>query len=194
MSRDWVLKTAPNGVHYSIGGKLTSARQDAAQIVDQVCMQLGIQKSCATQDRFFPWAPQHSKEFEGLQENFSTWAAAMQARATQLGVDPESALWLIRRHGCNVAEILHTIELQPALADRIIPELPFIEADLMYCAANEMVVHLDDLLRRRIPLLILSKLTEAALHRIAGKISGIMNWDETRYQQEIKRCQTAFYS
>lgn len=193
VSRDWLLKTAPNGVHYSIGGKLTSARQDAAQIVDEVCTKLNIQTPCATQDRLFPWAPHHSKEFQDFKDDYSAWSVAMKTRATQLGVDAESALWLVRRHGCNVSEILDSIELNPALANRVIPALPFIDADLMYCAANEMVVHLDDLLRRRIPLLILAKLTEADLHRIVEKISGILNWNEIRCQQEVSRCQAGRY-
>ena len=194
VSRDWVLKTASNGAHYSIGGKLTSARQDAAQIVDQVCKQRNVQISCATLDRLFPWSPQHSKDFQDLWKNYPAWSAAMQERAVQLGIDAESALWLIRRHGRNVAEILDAIKLQPALAGRIIPVLPFIDADLMYCAANEMVVHLDDLLRRRIPLLILAKLSEADLHRIVDKISGVLNWSEIRCRQEIARCRTEPYS
>ena len=53
-SRDWELKTADNGVHYSIGGKLTSAREDAACIVDTVCAQLGVATPCATRNRPFP--------------------------------------------------------------------------------------------------------------------------------------------
>ena len=50
VSRDWELKTADNGVHYSIGGKLTSAREDAAGIVDTVCAQLGVDAACATSE------------------------------------------------------------------------------------------------------------------------------------------------
>ena len=58
VSRDWELKTANNGVHYSIGGKLTSAREDAACIVDTVCGQLGVDMPCATSERRLPWAPE----------------------------------------------------------------------------------------------------------------------------------------
>ncbi len=182
VSRDWTLKTAANGAHYSIGGKLTSARQDAAQIVDRVCAALGIQVSCATQDRFFPWYPDES------QGEFSAWSQTVQEQLLQAGVDPESACWLIRRHGGNVPEILQEIARQPALAQRIIPSLPFITADLLHCAVNEMAVHLDDVLRRRIPLLILAKLTESDLCRITGYIAGVLHWDATRCQQEIARC------
>jgi len=184
ISRDWELKTASNGAHYSIGGKLTSARQDAAQIVDRVCTTLDIQRPCATHGRLFPWYPHESVM------DFSAWSQAMQEQAVQSGVDRESAFWLIRRHGGNVAEILRTIARQPVSAERIVPSLPFINADLMHCAAHEMVVHLDDALRRRIPLLILAKLTEADLRRIAGNISGILRWDAARCRQEVTRCQT----
>ncbi len=184
LSRDWILKTAANGAHYSIGGKLTAARQDTAHIVDHVCAMLGVKASCATQDRFFPWYPDESHG------KFSEWSQAMQKQLIQSGVDAESACWLIRRHGRNIPTILQEITRQPALAERIIPALPFITADLLHCATHEMTIHLDDLLRRRIPLLILAKLTEHDLCRIADHISGVLHWDATRCQQEIARCQT----
>lgn len=183
ISRDWELKTAANGAHYSIGGKLTSARQDAAQIVDRVSTALDIQRPCATHGRLFPWYPHES----GM--DFPAWSQAMQEQAVQSGVDQESAFWLIRRHGGNVTEILRTIAHHPVLAERIVPSLPFITADLLHCAAHEMVVHLDDALRRRMPLLILAKLTVTDLRRIAGSISGILHWDAARCTQEVARCQ-----
>ena len=48
------------------------------------------------------------------------------------------------------------VEETPQLAARIVPALPFIYADLLLCARDEMAVHLSDLLRRRMPLLILA--------------------------------------
>ncbi len=189
VSRDWVLKTASNGVHYSIGGKLTSARQDATQIVDQACAALGVQAVCATQDRYLPWSPFSSKASQTLQSDFSNWLEAIQIRANQLDVDQESALWLVRRHGCNAKVILDSIEQQSDLGNRIISQLPLIDADLIQCATHEMVVHLDDLLRRRLPLLILAKLTESELMQIAKKVSAVLNWDNSRCRREIMRCQ-----
>ncbi len=179
VSRDWELKTTNNGVHYSIGGKITSARQDAAHIVDTVCTQLGIKTTCATQNRPFPWAPT---------ENYTEWLSAMQAQATKLNIDAESTKWLIRRHGKRVKELYLSIESKPELAARIIPSLPLILADLQYCARHEMVVHLDDLLRRRLPLMILTQLTEDHLRQITAKLTDILDWDETVISQEIENC------
>ncbi|PSJ16563.1 glycerol-3-phosphate dehydrogenase/oxidase [Nitrosomonas supralitoralis] len=179
ISRDWELKSALNGVHYSVGGKITSSRQDAASIVDAVCAQLGVSLPCATQDRLFPWAPQ---------ENFTAWSAHISDRAALLGIDEESAQWLLRRHGVRIMEIFRSIERDPDLAQRIIPSLPFVHADLMHCAATEMVIHLDDLLRRRLPLLILAKLTEDQLLQIAQRIADTLSWNNEQIAQEITHC------
>lgn len=179
VSRDWELKTAGNGVHYSIGGKLTSAREDAAAIVDKVCVQLGRDIPCASRGRLFPWAPE---------EDFLFWSADVSARAARLHVDPQSTKWLIRRHGKRVVEVLQDIENNPSLAERITPTVPFIHADLLFCARNEMVVHLDDLLRRRMPLLIFASLHEPDLHRLALLVSAALGWDKDRINREVSSC------
>ncbi|MBI5430810.1 MAG: glycerol-3-phosphate dehydrogenase/oxidase [Nitrosomonadales bacterium] len=179
VSRDWELKTAGNGVHYSIGGKLTSAREDATAIVDTVCAQLGIAATCATGKRPFPWAPD---------ENYAAWSDTTSARASRLGIDRECAKWLMRRHGKRADEALHMVETTPGLAARITPALPFIYADLLLCARDEMVVHLDDLLRRRMPLLILAKLSETELCRIAATVANTLGWDEAMADREISAC------
>ncbi len=179
VSRDWELNTANNGVHYSIGGKLTSAREDAACIVNAVCAQLGVNTLCATKSRLFPWTPE---------TNFAQWSAATNARASQLGIAAESAKWLIRRHGKRVAEVFSIIAEAPQLAERIVPTLPLIYADLLFCARTEMVVHLDDLLRRRMPLLVLAQLNGSTLRRLAETVAATLGWDEAAINREVAAC------
>ena len=175
-SRDWELKTTANGVHYSIGGKLTSARSDAACIVDAVCLKLQLIKPCASANLRFPWAPD-----AGIM-------AAASIRAKRLNIDPECALWLLRRHGKWVDAVFDLVENNPLLAERILPALPLIHADLLYCASNEMAVHLQDLLRRRMPLAILARLELKQLGRLAVLVAPAMGWDAGRITEEITRC------
>jgi len=175
VSRDWELKASGNGVFYSVGGKITSAREDATLIVDAVCAELGVEVACKTKGRLFPWAP----------EDYPAWAEAFVARASGLGIDAECSKWLMRRHGKRASEVLATVEHDVSLAQRIVPALPFIYADLLFCAREEMVVHLEDLLRRRMPLLILAKLSESELERIASAVSGVLGWDDARVKQEV---------
>ncbi len=179
VSRDWTLKTSGNGVHYSIGGKITSAREDAASIVDTVCAQLGSTVPCATRDKYFPWAPQ---------QDYASWLSTAGAQGARLGIDRESMQWLLRRHGKRVNEIFRSIETDAALAARILPALPFIRADLIYSARHEMVVHLSDLLRRRMPLSILARLTESDVRNIAEIAAPALDWDDAAVHREVAAC------
>lgn len=177
VSRDWELKVADDGLLTSIGGKITSAREDAAHIVNTICANLGLDKACKTNARPFPWL--------AAAEDFRQWADAVLVKAAALGIDSESALWLIRRHAKRVPMVFELIEQDAALAQRITPTLPLIFADLVFCAGNEMVVHLEDLLRRRIPLSILAKMTESELRYLAELSAKELGWGETTLNREF---------
>ncbi len=181
VSRDWELKIGNNGLHHAIGGKLTSAREDAAVIVDAVCARLGVGATCATRDLDFPWKPQ---------QDFSVWAQQKFAQAQDLGIDAESAKWLTRRHGDRIDQVFHIIEETPKLAARIVEELPFIYADLLFCARDEMALHLSDLLRRRMPLLILAKLSSDEVRHLAEFVAPELGWDAARIEQEVEACRS----
>lgn len=109
-------------------------------------------------------------------------------QAEELGIDYESAQWLIRRHAKRVPMIFSMCEQDSQLAKRITSTLPFIFADLVFCAGNEMVVHLEDLLRRRIPVLILSKITQAELRRLAEITANTLDWDAATLNNELEIC------
>jgi glycerol-3-phosphate dehydrogenase len=176
ISRDWELKVADNGLLTSIGGKITSAREDAAQIVNTLCENLGVNEPCKTNARPFPWL---------AAQDYRQWLDATLLKAATLGIDNESALWLIRRHAKRVPMVFALIEQDAALAQRITPTLPLILADLVFCAGNEMVVHLEDLLRRRIPLSILAKMTEPELRHVAELAAKEVGWEETALNEEF---------
>ena len=179
LSRDWELQVAANGLLTSIGGKLTSAREDAAQIVNTLCENLQVNAPCSTDGRPFPWLPA---------EDYRLWAEAAMVKALALGIDDESAHWLIRRQAKRAPLIFQLIEQKAALAKRITPGLPFIVAELVFCAANEMVIHLDDLLRRRIPLLILANMTSAELRNLAEMTATALAWDQITLTNELEMC------
>ena len=179
VSREWQIKTDRKGLFYSIGGKITSARADASQIVDAVCTHLGNNSSCKTANIPLPWMP------EG---DYPQWLEQMTDKALQSGIDSESAIYLVRRHGKHVAEILQNIEHDQQSAQRITPTVPLIVADLMFCLKHEMVFHLEDLLRRRLPLLILYRMTEAELKQFARYCAQALHWDTDREEEEFQLC------
>jgi glycerol-3-phosphate dehydrogenase len=178
-SRDWELKTDSSGLHHAIGGKLTSAREDAAVIVNVICARLGVDVGCATKNHDLPWKPQ---------QDFVAWSDEVVLRAQRLGIDGESAMWLLRRHGSRVEKVFEIVAGAPQLAARVVAELPFIYADLLLCAKDEMVLYLPDLLRRRMPLLILAKLNAAEIRKLAELVAPVLGWDSDRILQEVEAC------
>jgi glycerol-3-phosphate dehydrogenase len=178
ISRDWTLKTSQNGLLSSIGGKFTSAREDTAVIVDTLCNNLGIQAACQTFGNTFPWLS--GTDYQSLLD-------ISLLKAQQLGIERDSAFWLVRRHGNRVPEIFQLCEDDQELTKRIKPELPFIMADLVFCVRHEMVMHLDDLLRRRIPLLILAKTTPAELNYLANTTAKILGWNAKKTNAEMAK-------
>jgi glycerol-3-phosphate dehydrogenase len=61
-------------------------------------------------------------------------------------------------------------------------------ADMVFCAQQEMVVHLDDLLRRRLPLLILAQLSDPELQDLAQIAANVLAWSHERRVQEYTDC------
>ena len=176
ISRDWALVTAENGLLSSIGGKLTSAREDAATIVDAVCAKLGNAASCPTFGKAFPWL-QNS--------DYGTLLKSIIEQAKQLDIDETCATWLVKRYGERSQLIIELCKNNPEHHQRIRPELPFLKAELVFCAKHEMVVHLEDLLRRRIPLQILAKISTEEVTQIAQLVAKTLDWDSRTTDDEI---------
>ena len=56
-----------------------------------------------------------------------------------------------------------------------------------------MVVHLDDLLRRRMPLLILAKMSDSDLRWLATIVAPVMGWNVADIDREIEICRDVIH-
>jgi glycerol-3-phosphate dehydrogenase len=143
LSREWrVFKPAPD-LFVSVGGKLTSARADAAVIVRRVLALLA-------------------------------------------GLDTESAAHCLR-YGRSVTSIQSLVRCDPALSERLDGDLPFCFAEVAFGASREMAHHLDDLLRRRLPLMLLRPPERRLAERAAAVAAPHLGWDNERVGEEIAR-------
>jgi glycerol-3-phosphate dehydrogenase len=160
-----------------VGGKLTSARVDAAQIVRRAISRIGHGETrCLTGHLPLPWRPA---------EPFDEWQQRVFVRGLDLGLDEAVLEACQMRYGSRLERIYELIEKLPKLANRITPEAPFCRAELVYAAKFEMARSLQDVLRRRIPLLLLTRLDEMTV-RMAAQVTGkILNWSEQRKQEEV---------
>jgi len=159
------------------GGKLTSARTDAALAVGRVLRMLGRRPGrVPTTDRPLPWCP------EG---RYSKWSRNALIRGLELGLDEATALCCLERYGARVDGVFDLIEERPRLARRIIPDIPFCMAEILYAPRQEMARTLEDVMRRRIPLAILTPLPLRTLQWAASMVGSDLKWSEQRRSREL---------
>ncbi|SMG63870.1 Glycerol-3-phosphate dehydrogenase, partial [methanotrophic bacterial endosymbiont of Bathymodiolus sp.] len=114
VTREWEIKADGKGLFYSMVGRLPRHAQMHYKLSMRL-LNIWELKLPVKPEYPFPWMPAG---------NYPQWLTQMTDRARQLDVDSESAVWLIRRHGKHVAEILQLIEREPHMAKRISATVP----------------------------------------------------------------------
>jgi glycerol-3-phosphate dehydrogenase len=180
VTREWMLVEPRPGLLASIGGKYTTARLDAAKMVSRVLALLDRPNNAAppTVGYSFPSTPK---------ADFKAWRKQWIPRAMASKLAYDMAAFLMLRFGTAASRVLDLIQQDPELGRRIAPDLPFCRAEVIHCARHEMAVHLEDLLRRRIPLTILSKPDPALACEIAELAAPEMGWSTTDIQTQVAR-------
>ncbi len=177
VSREWILDQPLPGLLSTIGGKYTSARADSAVAVDRVLETLGRDSvDSPTKSLPLPWAPQG---------RIAKWSRTTLSRGLGLGLDEAAIGNLIRRYGTRIDAIFEIIADQPDLAHRLVPDLPFCVAEIVYAVTGEMAGSLEDVLRRRVPLLLLCRLPEPTLRALADLVGELLSWSSERRADEV---------
>ncbi|MDR3418574.1 MAG: glycerol-3-phosphate dehydrogenase/oxidase [Nevskia sp.] len=163
VSREFAVLEPKPRLLWPVGGKYTTARCDAAELVDQVLQRLGrTPVPCQTSRRPLPGAPM---EAAGLGE-FTGWQAEAMSALLRRGIDEEAARFLTLRHGTGLPRLHVLLDQNPAWAARLHPEAPFLVAEAVLAVREEMARDADDVLRRRMPLSLLVRDTAAARRQV----------------------------
>lgn len=160
LSRRHKVITSDSGMVTITGGKLTTYRKMAEHTVDAVLDSLKISaKRCTT-------------------KRLTLHGATSRDRNDHL----------VSRFGTQAPAIRELIKADASLGAPLITGLPYLNAEAVYCARNEMVVTLEDVLSRRVRGLLYDRhATAAAAFDTARLIAPDLGWDETRINDEVKR-------
>lgn len=155
VSREFEIVEPEPGLVLPIGGKYTTSRCDAVEIVDRVQKALGQSTAKSTTHlRRLPGAP--------IAHEFDSWLPAAAKRLTAAGLDGVAASYAAHRHGTRIDELLKLIDTDATLAHRVHADAPFIRAEVRLAFRDEMALSADDVLRRRMPLALLVSDLDAA--------------------------------
>jgi glycerol-3-phosphate dehydrogenase len=171
ISRRAELYETSSGLVTITGGKLTTWRRMAKMAVDRVVERDGREAPCRTDE--IPL---------GLPEDPADLPDAL---------DEDVRAHLAARYGHAAQEVAKLATSSPALARRIVPELPDLVAEAAHAAVAEQTRSLGDVLLRRTRLGLLAARTLCAAGdegaRLAAEaMAEPLGWDERRVRAELE--------
>jgi glycerol-3-phosphate dehydrogenase len=141
VSRRHTLVEGASGLLTITGGKLTTYRRMAKDVVDRVVARDGRRAGCRTDQ--IPL---------GGNRPLEQVHAEVRAAASSLGLDERAADGLVRQHGERAHDVLSLVAQDSSLGDALSPSAPYLFAEVVHAARAEGAVTLDDVLSRRLRL------------------------------------------
>jgi len=136
--RDHTIMVSAAGLVTITGGKWTTYRKMAEDTVDCAAEVAGLEKrTCNTADLRLHGA-------DGGEQRTETGDARSELKAH-----------ILRTYGSDGAAVLTLIDGQPALNERLHPDLPYRAAEVIWAVRHEMARTVEDVLSRRTRLLLL---------------------------------------
>ncbi len=166
VSREHTIDEPTPGLIRVTGGKLTTYRAMAAQVVDVVAQTLGVVVEPVGTDR----TPLHGGALNSVVETIDA--------ATRVTEDPVLAERLVHAHGAEWPSVWSLATGDATLRERVSPERPYVLAELRYGVERELARTLGDLLIRRVPLAFetADNGREAARH-VGPYVAQWLGWD-----------------
>lgn len=175
LSRRHKVLTSPSGLVTVTGGKLTTYRKMAADTVDVVVRLLGVApRRCPTKHL----ALRGSRDLARWQRPGAAGACSLPADAFP---------HLLARYGDEVPELAALIEAGPELGERLIRGLPFLGAEVVYAARRELAGSVEDVLSRRMRVLLFDARAAASMARpVAELLAGELGWSSDEANRQVE--------
>lgn len=137
VSREHAVGWSATGLLTVSGGKLTTYRSMAEEVVDAAVSRLRRRaRASRTAHAHLPGGELGSVEGEV-------------ARCAEVTGDAEVAEWLVRAHGTRWRRVWSLAGEDPALRERLAPGHPYIAAEVVHAARRELACTVGDVLLRR---------------------------------------------
>ena len=139
LSREHAVSEPVPGLFVVAGGKFTTYRVMAADVVDAAASGLGREVAPSLT---------HRLPILGAVGFHELWSNRI-ALARRAGLRVPAVERLLRRYGSLTTDLLGMIDSDPGLADPVDGAAPYLRAEIVYAVTHEGALHIDDVLARR---------------------------------------------
>ncbi len=184
LSRTHVVLKNPTGLVSIVGGKLTTYRRMAQDTVDVLSKRDGRKLA-------------HPTEALPLQGS-TDWTIAkhsLQKKGATLGLATEIVEHLGHSYGSEANDILDLIANDPTLARRLIDDLPYIAAEVIYGCRAEMAMTPEDILARRTSIILEDKQRGLGIvDEVVSLMAREHNWSHLEQEKKARTYREAIQS
>ena len=179
--REHAIVQGSGGMLTVVGGKLTTYRSMAAEVVDQAMRELrhrdGRQRHGEARTDEDPLPGGETADLSQFRE-----------RGLELGISPESVTHLLRHYGTEAAGIFNLGGADRRLFRRLTDSHPAIEAEVIHAVRRELAQTVEDVLVRRFHLYYEDpEHGVPAARRVAELMGEEFGWDVARIEEETGR-------
>ena len=165
ISREHEIFEDPDGLLSVAGGKLTTHRAMAQEVVDRVARRLGRDAACSTALGALGPDAESAEELRGL------------------GLDAPTADFLASRHASG--DVRGWLK-KPGASESIVPGLPYRWVEVDAAVQAEMALTLEDVMVRRLGLFYeAADQGTAAAAAVAERMGAHLGWDAARREAEV---------
>lgn len=180
VSREHMIQESAQGLVSIVGGKLTTYRVMARDVVDRVAKRLHALDGRAI-------APHAPTDREALPGGESADLEVLVEAARARGAPDATARHLVGSYGSEAAAVLNLVDRERALGGPIVAKRPEIWAEVVYAVEREMAQRVQDVLIRRLHLYY--ELRDQGLSvagAVAARMKKLLGWDDTREAEELR--------
>ena len=181
VSREHVIFESPSGVISMVGGKYTTYRSQAAEVVDQTVRRLYPRKFRPCMTQRVPVYGGHVGDFEWYCHEQTPLAAR------QFGVEPRLVDHLIRQYGGRYRDVLRVILRDPDYRLPLSDSGDFVRGEVVYQAEVECARSICDVLQRRTQLHLTVGNGLDCADTVADLLAHALDWNTERRAAELTR-------
>jgi len=188
VSREHRIITRP-GLLSIVGGKLTTYRRMAKEVVDAAFAELGQPTpACVTDKRPLPGAEGLLRKQDSV-DPLDSVVLALRA-LSHPALDAQITRHLAQQYGVRSLELAKRLQKEPASdggTERLDPELPYLMAEVDVAVREEAALRLEDVLGRRLPLLLRARdQGTGCAERVARRMAALLEWSPERTAEELR--------
>ncbi len=180
LSREHRVVESAHGLITIAGGKLTTYRVMARDVVDRIATRLHELDGR-------PVAPRPATDLLPLPGGEAAELEVLVEAARARGAQEATARHLVANYGSEAAAILNYLDRERSLGDPLITGRPEIWAEVNYAVEREMAMRVQDVLIRRLHLFYeLRDHGNAIVTAVAGRMKKLLDWDDSREAEELR--------